>query len=315
MSDFPFAQRLGYFGGKMQMRAEINRDLSESLAKLVPCSHDAIRPTHFGDRVLPGPMQNVGGGKKGLWGFGQCYQDLADTNIEVRDLLRARDEVAPTPKDPVSTTGIPRHFPDSDASQSPVQLLSVSLVRCFNIYHPGCQYGGQYFARSVDNWLTHLTSLPTPVVPSLFANPFSGPEFCHHSHFRTSTHPSPLFLRWLYFILPLTMCTAQITTTDSSSSTLARSSSLDLVYPPFLDILMPIRLDMEPLARMTVYPREKEPQDEVPMFFVADYHGTLLCIGFNTQVEGECYLDYIQTWTWQIGIPVAFANRLIFARF
>jgi hypothetical protein len=65
---------------------------------------------------------------------------------------------------------------------------------------------------------------------------------------------------------------------------------------------------------MTVYPREKEPQDEVPMFFVADYHETLLCIGFNTRIEGERYLDYIQTWTWQIGVPVLFANRLIFAR-
>ncbi|KAJ7703341.1 hypothetical protein B0H14DRAFT_2647884 [Mycena olivaceomarginata] len=305
MADFPFAQRLGYFGGKMQMRAKINCDLSELLAKFVPCSHDAIWLTHFGDRVLISPRKNVGGGKKGLWGFGQCCQDLADTNIEVRDLLRARDEVAPTPKGPrvdllVLHQGIPRHFPDSDTSESPVQLLSVSPVRCFNIYHSGCQYGGHYFARSVDNWLTHLTSLPTPVIPSLFANPFSGPEFCHHNHFPTSTHPSPLFLRWLYFILPLTMCTAQITTTDSSSSTLARSPSPDL--------------DMGPPARMTVYPREKEPQDEVPMLFVTDYHETLLCIGFNTRIEGERYLDYIQTWTWQIGVPVSFANRLIFSR-
>ncbi|KAJ7889107.1 hypothetical protein B0H14DRAFT_2561953 [Mycena olivaceomarginata] len=75
--------------------------------------------------------------------------------------------------------------------------------------------------------------------------------------------------------------------------------------------------DTEPPARMTVYPREKEPQDEVPMFFVADYHETLLRIGFNTRIEGERYLDYIQTWrrdTWQIGVPVSFANRLIFIR-
>jgi hypothetical protein len=74
MSDFPFAQCLGYFGGKKKMQAEINRDLSKLLAKLVPCPHDAIRPTHFGDHVLTSPRQNVGGGKKGLWGFGQWYQ-------------------------------------------------------------------------------------------------------------------------------------------------------------------------------------------------------------------------------------------------
>lgn len=74
MSDFPFAQCLGYFGGKKKMQAEINRDLSKLLAKLVPCPHDAIRPTHFGDHVLTSPRLNVGGGKKGLWGFGQWYQ-------------------------------------------------------------------------------------------------------------------------------------------------------------------------------------------------------------------------------------------------
>ncbi|KAJ7806323.1 hypothetical protein B0H14DRAFT_2610500 [Mycena olivaceomarginata] len=286
MSDFPFAQRLGYLAARYRCGPKsivISPNCLPSLF-LVHTTPSGLPISAIAFSQVQGKMSETErrdyGALDNVVSSGSAPGQGRGCANSKRTPCRRMSTTAPCPV-PIQLLvlhqGIPRHFPDSDASESPVQLLSVSPVRCFNIYHSGCQYGGHYFARSVDNWLRHLTSLPTPVVPSLFANPFSGPEFCHHNHFPTSTHPSPLFLRWLYFILPLTM-------------------------------------DMEPPARMTVYPREKEPQDEVPMFFVADYHETLLCIGFNTRIEGERYLDYIQTWTWQIGVPVSFANRLIFAR-
>ncbi|KAJ7354496.1 hypothetical protein DFH08DRAFT_804396 [Mycena albidolilacea] len=160
--------------------------------------------------------------KEGTMGFGQWYQ-------------WARDNVAPTPKGPrvnehrrqrpAPYQGIPRHFPESDAPESPSPQSLPKL------------------------------STSQPTIPPMA----------------------------LFFLIPR-----------------------------FL-----LNHDTEPPARMTVYPCEKEPQDEVPMFYIADYHEMFLRIGFKTRIEGKCYLDYTETWThdtWQIGVPVSFANRLIFTR-
>ncbi|KAJ7807924.1 hypothetical protein B0H14DRAFT_1528008 [Mycena olivaceomarginata] len=263
------------------MQAEINRDLSKLLAKLVPCPHDAIRPTHFGDHVLTSPRQNVGGGKRGLWGFGQWYQwcrddshpncpkryhqfsaarrDLADTNIEVGDLLRARDEVAPTPKGPrvdERRRQRPAPYPSSSSSRTRAApgTSPTPTRRRVRFSSP--------LSRPSDS-STSTTLVANTSSPSQSFLPYSQTHSLALNPVTTITS-QPQHVPAHYspdgFILPLTMVPpklSQVTTTDSGSSTSARSPSPDLVYPAVLDILTPIRLvifvkDTEPPARMTV---------------------------------------------------------------
>ncbi|KAJ7854468.1 hypothetical protein B0H13DRAFT_1903661 [Mycena leptocephala] len=134
-NNFPIAQSLGFFGTKTRMRKAIDKSLSELLKILVPCPKDGILERNYDGHTLIGPRQNVGGGLSSLaeW-FHYCTDkhhgcrrhytvisepraDLATENTNVRNLLRAHDEVASKPKVPVAL----QHGSDS-APSSPTIL-------------------------------------------------------------------------------------------------------------------------------------------------------------------------------------------------
>ncbi|KAJ7806972.1 hypothetical protein B0H14DRAFT_2610045 [Mycena olivaceomarginata] len=73
----------------------------------------------------------------------------------------------------------------------------------------------------------------------------------------------------------------------------------DVVY----DILTPVPLVIfvnDPPTRMTVYPHEANELNVLPSFMVHDFHNELLAVKFNTNIIGQVYLKYTNTWMSQI---------------
>ncbi|KAK6997015.1 hypothetical protein R3P38DRAFT_3069315 [Favolaschia claudopus] len=118
---FPFSDTLGFTGGKVQRRRDINQALRQLLSFLNPLPYNAVLSRDHLGHALAGARQNVG--HQGLdhfagW-FHYCdetvhvdckepYQAITPArhdllhHPEVKNLLHARAEVAPTPRKPAS---------------------------------------------------------------------------------------------------------------------------------------------------------------------------------------------------------------------
>ncbi|KAJ7790624.1 hypothetical protein B0H14DRAFT_3161295 [Mycena olivaceomarginata] len=91
----------------------------------------------------------------------------------------------------------------------------------------------------------------------------------------------------------------------------------DVVY----DILTPVHLvifvnNWDP-TQMTVYPHEAHGLNVLPSLMVHDFHNKLRAVRFNTNIIGQVYLKYTNTWMsqmWEIGIPLTCPNHIIFIR-
>ncbi|KAJ7712619.1 hypothetical protein B0H16DRAFT_1479244 [Mycena metata] len=109
----------------------------------------------------------------------------------------------------------------------------------------------------------------------------------------------------------------------SSSSPSDTSGSLELLYLPessiTFDLLRSVRLivwmyDLGPTC-ITVYPRDVG--DGFSRLVLNDYLQSLLAIGFDTNIPGEVYLEFKESWTpfgWNITLPVTRNNQLMFIR-
>ncbi|KAK7012945.1 hypothetical protein R3P38DRAFT_3007713 [Favolaschia claudopus] len=119
--NFPFSDTLGFTGGKVQRRRDINLALRQLLSFLNPLPYNAVLPRDHLGHALAGARQNVG--HQGLDNFAGWFHYCDETvhvdckepyqaitparhdllhHPEVKNLLRARAEVAPTPRKPAS---------------------------------------------------------------------------------------------------------------------------------------------------------------------------------------------------------------------
>ncbi|KAK6969206.1 hypothetical protein R3P38DRAFT_3298634 [Favolaschia claudopus] len=119
--NFPFSDTLGFTGGKIKRRHDINQALRQLLSFLNPLPYNAVLPRDYLGHALVGARQNVG--HQGLDHFAGWFHHCDGTvhvdctapyhpitparpdllqHPDVKNLLRARTEVAPTPRKPVT---------------------------------------------------------------------------------------------------------------------------------------------------------------------------------------------------------------------
>ncbi|KAJ7239686.1 hypothetical protein C8J57DRAFT_1528028 [Mycena rebaudengoi] len=305
-SSFQFARSLGFYGGKVQIHNQINTVLSDLLAILIPCPEDL----------------NIG--QTNMCGFPAWYHaGKIDTRIvpDVTTKFLGLTKIfsSPTknhcrvPTQPVSPAG---HLPGADS------ILATPSPRRSG--RPNMRYSPH------SRPLSHLCYFPllskpvaeddTDIIPGLnyhYKAPAIAPAPAVRPHY--SPDGSIISISSTSTIMDDAATVISISS-DSSDSVgcLHYPLDSDVVY----DILTPVCLvvfvnDRDPPSRMTIYPREADLPNTLLSLRVHNFHDALLAIGFNTNINGQVYLEYTSTWTpqmWEIGIPITCPNRIVFVR-
>ena len=63
-----------------------------------------------------------------------------------------------------------------------------------------------------------------------------------------------------------------------------------------------------------MYPRHVA-DNVAPSLRLHDFRETLLSIGFNPDVDGEIFMEYLGIWarrSWDLDVPILLPNRLVF---